>query len=107
MAVVCEEVRISAVLVDRGDGGVWIIDPDGIPHLVNRSLQQFVECSRLYQDACREADRAAAGRFADNEEASRAVAANARTRFEQVDPDAVRGPNQLWSIFIEELQYGV
>ena len=107
MAVVCEDVGISALLVDRGNGQVWIIDPDGSGQLVNRSLQQLVECSRLYQDACREVDSVTAGGFVNNEKISRAIAAKARTRFEQVDPDAVRGPNQLWSVFIEELGYGM
>jgi hypothetical protein len=37
-AVVCEDLDILAVVVDRSSGEVLLVDPDGAIHLVNRSL---------------------------------------------------------------------
>ncbi|GAB3981309.1 SUKH-4 family immunity protein [Actinoallomurus acanthiterrae] len=102
MAVVCEDAGISLLGVDRDSGEILIVDPDEGAQLVNRSAALLVACAEVLRKAHREAKRAE-----DDDDELEAIAARTLTAFAEIDPDAVRDENQLWSVAAEELGYGM
>jgi SUKH-4 immunity protein len=102
IAVVCEDPGISALGVDRDGGQVLLVAPDGEPLLVNRSVGRLAACAEVLRGALREARRAE-----DDDEELEAIAARTLAAFAEVDPDAVRDENQVWSVAAEELGYGM
>ena len=102
-AVILEDPGIYALLVDRETGEVVISDPDGVLHPVNSSLRQFVACARAFEHACREADTL----DDDSRRRLEALGDSTLLTFAKIDPSAVTGENQLWSVRAEELGYGL
>jgi hypothetical protein len=102
MAVVCEDAGISLLGVDRDGGEVLIVDPDEGAQPVNRSAALLVACAEAFRKARREAKRAE-----DDDEELEAIAARTLAAFAEIDPDAVRDENQVWSVAAEELGYGL
>jgi len=93
-AVLVEDPEIARLVLDRDTGE----DPD----LVNRSLDQFVASAQTFEAARDEAESI-------DENDDEALAPNgerALAAIRALDPDAVRGENQLWSTATEELGYG-
>ncbi|WP_433185950.1 SUKH-4 family immunity protein [Actinoallomurus sp. CA-150999] len=102
MAVVCEDPGIALLGVDRDGGEVLIVDADEGAQPVNRSAARLVACAEVFRKSCREAKRAE-----DDDEELEAIAARTLAAFAEIDPDAVRDENQVWSVAAEELGYGM
>jgi hypothetical protein len=102
-AVICEEPRISMLVVDRANGEVLAVGPDGETSLVNRSLAQLAACSRAYTRVLDEAEAL----DEDDTEALARLGAALLATFTAIDPDAVTDGNQLWPFKAEELGYGM
>ncbi|WP_326562151.1 SUKH-4 family immunity protein [Micromonospora sp. NBC_01796] len=103
VAVLCEDPDVACLVVDRTDGTVLITAGDEAPVLVNRSLDQLVESSRIYSRAARRARRI----DEEDDEALEALAVATAEQIGRIDPDAVRDENQLWAAAAEELGYGL
>ncbi len=87
-AVVCTDHTVVWVVVSRRTGEVRCAIEEGST-LINASLAQLVECAHAYAAALDEG----------------ASAAELRARVAAIDPRAIVGDNQLWSVAAEELDY--
>ncbi|MFJ8200166.1 SUKH-4 family immunity protein [Streptomyces sp. NPDC096152] len=114
-ALVAVDPGLSTLVLRRGEGSLWCVPEDGIPQLVNSSVEAFVAFSRAYEEAAAEA--AAYGGPGDGLDDDEAVdlaeqAADALTealleRFRVLDTAAVADENSFWHIGAEELGYGM
>ncbi|MGY4744482.1 SUKH-4 family immunity protein [Streptomyces sp. ATMOS53] len=114
-ALVAVDPGLSALGVRRDDGSLWDVPEDGVPRLVNSSVEAFVAFNRAYEEAAAEAD-AYEGPSDDLDDAEivdvAERAADALTealldRFRAVDAEAVADENSFWHIGAEELGYGM
>jgi hypothetical protein len=103
VAVLCDDPDVAALVVDRQDGTVLYVAKDETPALVNRSLDQLVESSRVYSRAARRARKI----DEDDDEALEALGVETTDHIGRIDPDAVRDENQVWVVAAEELGYGL
>ena len=101
-AVLVEDPEIARLVLDRDTGEVLALAVGEDPDLVNRSLDRFVASAQTFEAACDEAESI----DEDDDEALEANGERALEAIRAVDPDAVRGENQLWSTATEELGYG-
>jgi hypothetical protein len=114
-ALVAIDPGLSALALRRHDGSLWCLPEDGVPQLVNSSVEGFVAFNRAYEKAAAEA--AAYEGPGDGLEDDEAVdlaeqAADALTealleRFAALDAEAVADENSFWHIAAEELGYGM
>lgn len=102
-AVLVDDPEIARLVLDRDTGEVMALANGEEPDLVNRSLDQFVASAQAF-DAARDEAESIDG---NDDEALEANGERALEAIRAVDPDAVRGENQLWSTATEELGYGM
>ncbi|WP_330230435.1 SUKH-4 family immunity protein [Nocardia sp. NBC_00508] len=89
-------------LVIADDGEVLIVTDDGTT-LVNTTIQRFAACARAYTEARKQARHI----DEDDEETLEAHGEQTLATFRGIDPAAVAGENQFWSVAAEELGYGL
>src|SRR5262245_59725067 len=54
-AVVAVDPGMSALGIRRDDGSLWSLPEDGVPHLVNSSVEAFIAFNLAYKEAAAEA----------------------------------------------------
>jgi hypothetical protein len=101
-AVLVDDPQIARLVLDRDNGDVLALAEGEEPDLVNRSLDRFVASARAFEAARDDAES-----IDDDDEALEANGEHALAAIRAIDPDAVRGENQLWSTATEELGYGM
>lgn len=114
-ALVSIDPGLSAVVLRRPDGSLWCLPEDGVPQLVNSSIEAFVAFNRAYEEAA--ADAAAYEGPGDGldddetvdlaEQAADSLTEALLERFGALDAEAVADENSLWHIAAEELGYGM
>ncbi|WP_218003876.1 SUKH-4 family immunity protein [Nocardia pneumoniae] len=88
-------------LVVADDGEVLIVTDDGT-ELVNTTIERFAACARAYAEA-----RKQARHIDEDDEALEAHGEQTLATLRGIDPAAVAGENQFWSVAAEELGYGL
>lgn len=114
-ALVAVDPGLSALVLRRDHGSLWCLPEDGVPQLVNSSVEAFVAFSRAYDEAAAEAAayEGPGDGLGDDEAVDLAEqAADALTealleRFGVLDAEAVADENSFWHIGAEELGYGM
>ena len=101
LAVVCEDPKVSELVVDRSTGEVLLGLPGDELQLVNRTLKQFVACALAFEEATRVAERAEEGGLD-----LPTIGSTLLGQLQQLDEAAVRDENQAWAVAAEELGYG-
>lgn len=114
-ALVAVDPGLSALGVRRDDGSLWCLSEDGVPHLLNSSVEAFIAFNRAYEEAAAEADAyegpgdglgdAEAVDLA--EQAAEALTEALLERFGALDAEAVADENSFWHVGAEELGYGM
>ncbi|MFE4645578.1 SUKH-4 family immunity protein [Streptomyces sp. NPDC056730] len=114
-ALVAVDPGLSALGVRRADGSLWWLPEDGVPQLVNSSVEAFVACDRSYEKAAAEAgeyEGPGDGPGDDEavdlaEQAADALTEALLERFRALDAEAVADENSFWHAGAEELGYGI
>ncbi|WP_228022717.1 SUKH-4 family immunity protein [Streptomyces acidicola] len=113
--MVADDPGLSALGVRREDGSLWCLPEDGVPHLVNSSVEAFVAFNRAYEEAAAEAaayegpgDGLGGAEAVDlAEQAADALTEALLERFGALDAEAVADENSFWHIGAEEMGYGM
>lgn len=88
---------LSSIVVDRADGTVLLVGPDGDESVVNSSPDALAEFAARFD--------AAIGEPRDDDDWE-AVGDELRARFREIDPVAVEDGESFWSLAAEEVGYG-
>ncbi|MFK4111261.1 SUKH-4 family immunity protein [Streptomyces sp. NPDC002176] len=114
-ALVAIDPGLSALALRRHDGSLWCLPEDGVPQLVNSSVDVFVAFNRAYEKAAAEAAAyEGPGDGLDDDEtvdlagqAADVLIETLLERFGALDAEAVADENSFWHIAAEELGYGM
>ncbi|GAA0252957.1 SUKH-4 family immunity protein [Cryptosporangium japonicum] len=96
---------LSTIVVDRTDGTVLLVGPDGDESVINSSPDTLAEFAGQYS--------AALGASAVPDDADEAdeywesLGEQLLERFRGIDPVAVEDAESFWSVAVEELGYGM
>lgn len=102
---VAADEGLSTIVVDRADGTVLLVGPDGEESVVNSSPDALAEFAARYSAALTPADVPD-----DQDEADafwEAAGEDLLERFRGIDPVAVEDAESFWSVAAEELGYGM
>jgi hypothetical protein len=96
---------LSSIVVDRADGTVLLVGPDGEESVINSSPDTLAEFAGRYSAALGAA--AVPDEQDEADEYWESLGEELLERFRGIDPVAVEDAESFWSVAVEELGYGM
>jgi len=93
---------LSSIVVDRADGTVLLVGPDGEESVVNSSPDVLAEFAERYRAAL-----ASAATPGDTDDHWESVGESLLDQFRAIDPVAVESGESFWSVAADEVGYGL
>ena len=99
-AVICAVFGSAVIVVDREDGRVIHLDPDGEPSLMNGTVAQLVACAQANERAVRAAIEVEEG---ESDAAMEDIADRLRAEIAEIDPLSLEDEAGLWPVIVTQL----